>query len=183
MVRRLHRLLLRIYRRFPTLVRRWVVRTISPNYTVGAMCIVERDDGAILFVRHSYRNRWGVPGGLLQRREAPADGVRREVAEEVALDVELIGQPTIVVDPVPQRIDLVFRARPTDGDSVTPSSPEIVEARWFAPDALPELQFETTGAMVALARAANAPAALPLDPPPHSETEPGDRVGSADTGV
>ena len=33
-----------------------------PNYTVGAMCIVERDDGAILFVRHSYRRRWGVPG-------------------------------------------------------------------------------------------------------------------------
>ena len=183
MIRRFHRLLLRLYRRFPTLARRWIVRTISPNYTVGAMCIVERDDGAILFVRHTYRKRWGVPGGLLERREDPADAVRREVAEEVNLDVELMGQPTVVVDPEPQRIDIVFRARPTKGEAVRPTSPEIEEVRWFAPDQLPELQFETTGALVALARAAESPATPPLDVVLSPGADQDDRVGSAESGA
>ncbi|MCB1005018.1 MAG: hypothetical protein KDB35_12620 [Acidimicrobiales bacterium] len=66
---RLHRFALRCYQRLPTLGRRWVVRTIAPSYTVGAMCVIERRDGAVLLIRHSYRSRWGVPGGLLNRRE------------------------------------------------------------------------------------------------------------------
>ena len=37
--------LLRVYRRLPTLGRRWVVRTIAPSFTVGAMAIIERADG------------------------------------------------------------------------------------------------------------------------------------------
>ena len=101
----------------------------------------------------------------------------------MSLDVELVGQPAVVVDPEPQRIDLVFRARPTNGVAVQPSSPEIEEARWFAPDSLPELQFETTGAMVALARAAQSPSATPLEPPPTIEGDDGNGVGSADKGV
>ncbi|MCB1015362.1 MAG: NUDIX domain-containing protein [Acidimicrobiales bacterium] len=157
---RLHRFALRCYQRLPTLGRRWVVRTIAPSYTVGAMCVIERRDGAVLLIRHSYRSRWGVPGGLLNRREEPADAARREVWEEVGLDVELAGEPAPVVDAVPQRVDLVYRARPAAGadlDAVRPVSPEIAEVRWFPPDELPELQVETTTALIALARAANEP--------------------------
>ena len=69
--------------------------------------------------------------------------------------IELLGPPAVVVDPEPQRVDLVFRARPTTLSEIgeaRPSSPEIIEVAWFAPDALPELQFETAQAMVALAR-------------------------------
>jgi 8-oxo-dGTP diphosphatase len=151
----LHRMALRAYRSMPTMVRRWLVRLIAPKFTVGSTAVIERPDGHILLVRQSYRNRWGVPGGLLKRGEDPSVGVRREVFEEIGLAIELVGPPAVVVDAVPQRIDIVFRARPVSlahlGD-VRPSSPEIVEVRWFAPDALPELQFETADAMVALAR-------------------------------
>ena len=74
--------------------------------------------------------------------------------------IELVGEPAVVVDPRPQRVDVVFRCRPalgTDTEAVQPRSAEIVEARWFRPDALPELQFETAGALVNLARAARRP--------------------------
>lgn len=165
---RLHRLLLQIYRRMPRKVRRWIVRSMAPSYTAGAMCFIERPDGAVLFVRTAYRTRWGVPGGLLKRGEDPGDGARREVLEEVGLAVELLGEPTVVVDPAPQRIDIVYRARLADPDAAAEprvGTPEIVEARWFRPDELPELQFETAGALVALARSAAAPQAVPL--PPH----------------
>ena len=108
---------------------------LSPSYTVGAMCVIERTDGAVLFVRHSYRPRWGVPGGLCRSGEDVADGARREVAEEVGVAVVLLGEPAVVVDPGERRVDIVYAARLADGvDPATaaPVSPEIVECRWFA---------------------------------------------------
>lgn len=150
-----HRGLLRLYRLLPRRVRRLLVRLASPSYTVGAICVISRPDGHVLLVRQAYRRRWGIPGGLVKRGEDPAVAARREVFEEVGIAIELLGPPAVVVDPDPQRVDLVFRARPSSLAEVgeaRPSSPEIVEVAWFAPDALPELQFETAQAMVALAR-------------------------------
>jgi ADP-ribose pyrophosphatase YjhB (NUDIX family) len=82
-------------------------------------------------------------------------GARREAKEEVALDIETIGEPAVVVDPRARRVDIVFRAHPiarASLDDVRPSSPEIVEAKWFPRDELPELQHETAGALAGLAR-------------------------------
>lgn len=162
---RLHRLLLRLWSRLPGRARRLIVRTASPSYTVGAICVIERPDGKVLLVRQAYRAKWGIPGGLLEKGEDPADGARREVLEEVGLPVELLGEPAVVVESQRQRVDLVYRARPetqADVAKVRPCSPEITEAAWFAPDALPELQSETATALVALARSAHQPRPQPI---------------------
>lgn len=152
----LHRTLLKVFRALPTGARRRVVRTIAPSFTVGSMCFIERPDGALLLVRHIYRHRWGVPGGLLERGEAPAVAAVREVREEVGIDVVLLGEPAVVVDAEPQRVDIVYRAKVAPGvdwRDAAPRSPEIGTVEWFAPTELPELQHETAGAFVALARA------------------------------
>lgn len=141
----------------PKAVRRWLVRRVAPSYTVGGLCVVERTDGRILLVRHAYRPRWGLPGGFLKRGEAPAPAARREVREEVGLEVELLGEPAVVVAPSWRRVDVIFRARPgvdAAADSVRPVSAEIVAVSWFARDALPELQEEAAEALIALARVA-----------------------------
>lgn len=150
-----HRALLKLFRMLPRSWRRQVVRVLAPSYTVGAICVIEREDGAVLLVRQVYRRGWGLPGGLMQRREGIEHCARREVEEEVGLQVELLGEPGVVVDPDPRRIDIVYRARPepgTDADRAAPTSPEIAEARWFAPEELPDLQHETVSALIALAR-------------------------------
>jgi 8-oxo-dGTP diphosphatase len=145
----------------PPLVRRWIVRTAAASFTVGATCMVEREDGSILLVRLVYRDGWGLPGGLIKRGEEIEACARREVAEEVGLAVELTSAPAVVVDSRPQRVDVVFRARPApdaDPDAAHARSVEIREVRWFSPDDLPRLQHETVSALSALASSVLAPA-------------------------
>jgi 8-oxo-dGTP pyrophosphatase MutT (NUDIX family) len=155
--RSLHRLLLAIYGRLPERLRLVVVHAVAPGYSVGTVPIIRRADGAVLLVRHTYKPHWGAPGGLLGRRESPADGAVREVREEAGIEVELIGEPAVVVDPIARRVDVVFEARPAvgvDPDSARASSVEIAEVRWFAADALPTVQREVADALDALARRA-----------------------------
>jgi ADP-ribose pyrophosphatase YjhB (NUDIX family) len=159
---RVHRFALQVFRRLPVSARRRVVRTIAPSFTVGAICVIERSDGAVLLVRQSYRNSWGLPGGLLKRGETPVAAAIREVREESTLEIDVMDDPATVVDAAAQRVDIVFRARPAPGvdpASARPGSPEILEVGWFPSGDLPDLQFETSGALVALARRAVAPSA------------------------
>jgi ADP-ribose pyrophosphatase YjhB (NUDIX family) len=132
------------------------VHALSPSYTAGAVCVIERD-GAVLLVRHSYRPGWGVPGGLSQAREEIDDAARREVREEVGVDVVLVGEPAVVVDPGERRVDVVYAARlapGVDAAAARPVSPEIVECRWFPSSALSSLplQREAAQAIDALTR-------------------------------
>lgn len=162
---RLHHAALGVYQRLPVQARRRVVRSLTPGFTVGSVCFIERADGALLLVKLSYRKRWGVPGGLLKRGETPEDAARREVREEVGMEVVLVGEPAVVVASEARRVDVVFRARPAPGEDpalAAPRSPEIVAVSWFPADSLPELQHETSGALVALARSSRAPQAVPL---------------------
>jgi 8-oxo-dGTP diphosphatase len=157
------RALLQVWRHVPRIVRRWIVRLLAPSFTVGAACVIERGDGSILLVRLVYREAWGLPGGLIKRNEDVAICARREVGEEIGLDVELLGPPAVVVDSRPQRVDVVFRARPVAGEDAAdarPTSVEIREVRWFPAHALPTLQHETVAALMALA-SSTAPAGAP----------------------
>jgi 8-oxo-dGTP pyrophosphatase MutT (NUDIX family) len=104
--------LLLVFRRLPPFLRRRIVRVMTPSFTVGAICLIERPDGKVLLVQQVYRTAWGVPGGLSKRGEDIAACAKREVLEEVGLEVDLVGEPAVVVDAGPQRVDVVYRARP-----------------------------------------------------------------------
>ena len=142
-------LLLRAFGRLPRRVRRFLIHLGAPSYSVGAMCVVERDGTDVLLVRQSYRDGWAAPGGLLKRREEPAVGARRETKEEIGIDVETLGEPLVIIDSKARRIDVVFRCRvePPVPDDFDPDSVEIVEARWFPKDGLPAMQKETAEAL------------------------------------
>ncbi|MGH9279845.1 MAG: NUDIX hydrolase [Acidimicrobiales bacterium] len=146
----------RLWSRLPGVVRRFVVRRATPSYHVGAICVIERSDGAVLLIRNTYRQKWGFPGGFLKRGESPSEAVLREVGEEVGAQVVIDDNPMVVVDAEFRRVDVIFSGRPVDEQAVsdiTPRSPEILAASWFAPDALPELQPEAVAALVQLGRA------------------------------
>ena len=124
----------------------------APSYSVGAMGVVVVD-GEVLLVRQSYRNGWGVPGGLLDRGERPEAAVVRELREEVGIDVVVDGAPSVVVEADVRRVDVCVRCSPapgTDRQAVAPRSPEIDEVGWFPLDALPKLQPESRTGLAVL---------------------------------
>ena len=153
---RIRRLAFDAYGRMPGGTRQRIVRMIKPSFTVGVMSIITREDGAVLLVRHSYLRDWGIPGGLLDRREEVGVALVREAFEEVGLVIELVGEPAVTVQAEHQIVRVISRARPApgvDASTAHPASLEIEEVRWFAPDALPKILPEVYEAIRALERA------------------------------
>ena len=139
--RSLYLLALRVFRRLPAPVRRALVRTGTPNFTVGAVCLLERD-GRLLMLRQPHRHGWSLPGGLLDRGESAADAVVREVREELGLQIE-VGRPvTVVVDSPLRRVDVVFRVAVVRdiGEQV---GGEAQVARWLLPEEIDEMDGPT----------------------------------------
>jgi len=109
------------------------VRLRSPSYTLGAACMIEHD-GKVLLVRTAYRRNWSLPGGLLAKHETPLEGLRREVREEVALDVVVESEPIVIVDLGRQLVDFFFRATlpgGADPAAAHAGAAEIEEVGWF----------------------------------------------------
>jgi 8-oxo-dGTP diphosphatase len=141
------RLGMRVFRRLPRPVRRVIIRTFTPSYTVGAVLALQRSDGTLLLVEQRHTPGWALPGGLLRRGERPADGLIREVAEEVGvvLDPAALPLPVAVLAPRVRRVDVVYSMSeagvlmPKRGED----KDEVIGVGWFALDALPDLNDAT----------------------------------------
>ena len=60
-----------------------------PEPTVGALIV--NNEGKILLARsHKWFDKYTLPGGHIEVGESMTDAVRREVKEEVGLDVEVV---------------------------------------------------------------------------------------------
>jgi 8-oxo-dGTP pyrophosphatase MutT (NUDIX family) len=132
----IHRRSLRLLRWVPTPLLERAVRLRSPSYTLGAACMIEHD-GAVLLVQTAYRRTWSLPGGLLDRGEPPLDGLRREVREEVGLEVDVRGEPIVIVDLGSQLVDFFYRASLPEGvrpEDAHAGSTEIEEVAWVDRD-------------------------------------------------
>lgn len=129
---RLYKLALELFGHLPGGLRRLVVRLVTPHYAVGAVIVLRHSDN-VLFVRSRHtRAGWTLPGGLMRRGELPRDAVRREVCEELGLDVEVDEQPTFtLVDPACRRIDLVYEVVVAVPPSVRVDGTEAVAACWL----------------------------------------------------
>src|SRR5689334_3389039 len=61
------------------------VRAVWAPTVMGVAGAVIDERGRILLVRHRYNTGWRLPGGGVDRGEAPPHAVLRELAEEVGL--------------------------------------------------------------------------------------------------
>ena len=118
-------------------VRTAWVRAVSP-VRLGARVFAQREDGQVLFVRHSYLEGWWVPGGAVDQRETAAEGGLRELREETGLracgPVRSVGLHFAVCNGVSDHVAVLAVAV---SGTPTLSSWEIVEARFAPLDAPP----------------------------------------------
>lgn len=108
---------------------------------MGCAVIISDLDGAIIMLRHSYGPAvWALPGGGVSKGEDPAEAAKREVREELKIElqrIELVAELTETVSGAPHTTYL-YAAKTDQYPQI--DKREIDEARYFPRHSLPEPQ-------------------------------------------
>jgi ADP-ribose pyrophosphatase YjhB (NUDIX family) len=113
----------------------FVVRPVS----VGVLGLVVDEAGRVLLVELTYRHGWYLPGGGVKRKEALDDALRRELREEVG--IELTAAPRLLGvywNFAEQKSDYAAVFIVEHWSRKPARSLEIAADGFFAPDELPE---------------------------------------------
>ena len=126
----------KIWKISPSLFRIYFVRLTQKTFTVSVGAFVVNDEGKVLLLDHLLRpgSGWGIPGGFINENEQPEQAVRREICEEIGLEIEAV--ELVQVRTTNRHVEILVRARARG--EVKPKNYEIKEARWFALDEMPE---------------------------------------------
>ena len=113
------------------------MRVWHPRFAVTAGAVVTDRRGRVLLLKHRFRpgSGWGVPGGFLEKGEQADDAVRRELREEVGLEVADVRLITTRTLRTTRQIEIIFACQAV-GDTEALNF-EIQKAAWFLPGELP----------------------------------------------
>lgn len=122
----------------PARLRRWSMRATHARFTVTAAGIISNGQGEVLLLKHRFRpgSGWGIPGGFLEPGENADQALRRELREEIGLEVDGVKIFRARTFTRQEQIEIVFLAQARGG--IQPQSIEVERADWFLPNALPE---------------------------------------------
>ena len=120
------------------------------KFMVGVTGVVRRSaDGHVLLLRHRLwpeGRDWGLPTGCANAGETFEETVVREVAEETSLQVK-VGRQIRLKSGFQLRVEVAYEAELVGGElRIDPK--EILEARWFPLDELPEGLQESHRALI-----------------------------------
>ncbi len=135
-----------IWRKLSPLARLKIVRVTQTKFTASVAVIIENEKGEILLLDHVLRpdSGWGIPGGFLGFGEQPAEAVRRELIEEIGLELKMVEMVRVRV--VNRHIEILFRAKANGVASV--KSREINAFGWFKVDEMPEKMNQTQKSII-----------------------------------
>lgn len=144
-----------MFRRLPVQLRRTIVHTVTPDFTVGAVVAIYQGD-KVLFLSQPHRLGWTLPGGLLNTGESAAEAVTREVFEEVGLDIEVTQPFTVNVTSKARRVDVIYVVD-AGSDIVVRPAGEARGFRWIDPADVREADSATREILQALRHAQRVP--------------------------
>ena len=122
-------------------------RTWYRNSSPVVGCVIVRDGKALVTVRgiEPRRGKLDVPGGFLLNGEHPIDGLRREIKEELGIEIEAGVEDCLQMAPHEYaheqgfNLALGFRARWVSGDP-SPAD-DVADVRWVTRDEVETLDF------------------------------------------
>ena len=125
------------WRALPARFRRWSMRATQTRFTVTAGALIFNDRGEVLLLKHRFRagSGWGIPGGFLESGEQPEEALRRELREEIGLEVEKVEIFTARSFRKLRQVEILFRCRAND--AVKPRTIEVERGEWFSVQSLP----------------------------------------------
>jgi len=129
-------LIAKIWNAFGSPVRRHVAWLIHSKFTHGVCGVILDAEGRVLLLKHRFwkDQRWGLPGGLAKHGETPAETLRRELREEIGLQVT----PTKLLRVITSRGRMaVFTLLAEYSGEPVVRSVEIMEARFWERTELP----------------------------------------------
>lgn len=131
-------LISRVWRKLPARMRRWTMRLAHTHFTVTAGAVIFNDKSEVLLLKHRFRagSGWGLPGGFMEHGEQPIDALRRELREEIGLELDDVEVFAARSFRKPKQVEVLFRAR-ANAD-VKSRTIEVERAEWFALDSLPK---------------------------------------------
>jgi NAD+ diphosphatase len=114
--------------------------TAYPRLAPAVIVLVERADGRVLLARNAHfpGPMWSTLAGFVEPGEKLEEAVRREVREEVGVELEGITYFGSQPWPFPHSLMIGFTARWASG-AIVVDEDEIAEAGWFAADDLPQI--------------------------------------------
>lgn len=118
------------------------MRTVD-HQVVGAVLVA--NDKVLLCRRStgraSYPGVWDIPGGHIEEGEGPEEALRRELKEELGINLPECSADRLAVVIVPGKYDLtVYLIRSWRGSPVNLAPDEHDEICWFSADALGSLE-------------------------------------------
>lgn len=133
----LQSLIVSIWRSLPLRLRRWSMRVTHARFTVTAGALIFNDAGQVLLLKHRFRagSGWGLPGGFLKKGEQPLDAMKRELREEVELEIEAAEIFVARSFKKPRQVEILFRCRANS--EAKPRTMEVERAEWFSVESLP----------------------------------------------
>lgn len=127
-----------LYRLAPARLFNRAANFLQPHFTVTVAAVVINDGNRVLLLKHRFRegSGWGIPGGFLGKAEQPEDALRRELREEVALEIEKLEMAFARAVKETRQVQIIFRCKAAGEPS--PASIEVEQCEWRALDELPD---------------------------------------------
>ncbi len=118
---------------------------------VGCGALIVNERGETLLIKRKNRNEiglWCKPGGTVEFGETVEDAIRREIREEVGVEIELLEPLGFTNQILPTEkehwVAFHYLAHITKGEPKNMELDKTEEIRWFPLDKLPENITQTT---------------------------------------